>query len=334
MSRALGWVLLSGIALAATFAPALAPNPPEVILRDRAYAPPTALHVRDGSGWHAPYFHPQQLADRVARRFVADTSRRAPVRWFAHGRVMSADAEQGPLLVLGADVLGRDVFSRLLHGARVSLGAALLGAAGALLLGAFVGGLAGVLGGRAESALMLVADFVLVLPAAYLVLALRGALPLDLPASAVFALMTGLFALAGWPPVARGVCAILAAERRLGYAEATRAAGGSWWHLLRQLLPATRGFLAVQLVLLIPALLLAEVTVSFLGLGFMDPVASWGTMLRDLGNVRVIAEAPWMLAPALAVFVSTLAVQLVAGAKETATVLSLAPRLTPGVQAR
>ena len=122
--------------------------------------------------------------------------------------------------------------------------------------------------------------------------------------------MAALFAFAAWPHVARGVRGIVSAERRRDYAEAARASGASNWRLMTELLPAARGFLAVEIVLLVPALLVAEATVSYLGLGFPDEAASWGRMLQDAANVRVMSEAPWMLAPAAGVFLVTLGAQV------------------------
>jgi hypothetical protein len=129
---------------------------------------------------------------------------------------------------------------------------------------------------------MLAADFLLALPGAYLVLVLRGVLPPVLETGEVFVLIAALFALSAWPHAARGVRAIVASERARDYALAARAAGAGPWRLAtRHLLPAARGFLAVEVVLLVPALLVAEATVSYLGLGFSDTQASWGTMMQD-----------------------------------------------------
>jgi peptide/nickel transport system permease protein len=230
-------------------------------------------------------------------------------------------------MLLGGDPLGRDVFSRLILGGRWSLGVTLAGAAGALLLGALVGGFAGISGGRTDRWLMRIADFVLVLPAVYLVLVLRAMLPLVLSTRDVFVLMSALFAIAAWPHVARGVRAIVSSERSRDYVEAARAAGGGRWRVLGHVLPATRGFLIAELVLLIPALLSAEAAISFLGLGFPEPAPSWGTMLQDAANVRVMTEAPWMLAPAVALFVVVLGVQLIGSkASDRASLLPMIDR--------
>ena len=234
------------------------------------------------------------------------------MRWFTDGRVVSTGDEAGaPLLLLGADGFGRDILSRLLHGARVSLALALAAMAGALLLGLLAGGTSGYAGGAVDEALSRLADFVLVLPATYVVLALRAVMPLALPERDVFLLMTGIFALVGWPFIARGVRAIVASERRREYVEAARAAGASDGRLLvRHLLPATTGFLAVQCALLLPAFILAEATMSYVGLGFSDRTPSWGTMLHEASNVTMLGEEPWALAPAAAIIVVVLAVNL------------------------
>ena len=204
------------------------------------------------------------------------------------------------------------MFSRLLFGARVSLGLAVVAALGALVLGASVGGLAGYAGGPADDVLMRAADFVLVLPAMYVALALRSVLPLVLAPRVVFLLLAGIFAIVGAPFFARGVRAIVRSERRLDYAVAATSLGASHARVLaRHLLPAARGFMVVQITMLVPAFIIAEATLSFVGLGFPDPTASWGTMLHDASNVRVFADFPWLLSPAAAMFLVVLALNLV-----------------------
>ncbi len=117
--------------------------------------------------------------------------------------------------------------------------------------------------------------------------------------------------MAGWPYVARGVRAVVAAERGKEYAEAARAIGaGSWRILLRHLLPASRGFLVVQGTLLLPAFILAEATLSFVGFGFAEPTPSWGVMLQGAGQAGTLAEAPWLLSPAAAIVLSVLALSI------------------------
>lgn len=215
---------------------------------------------------------------------------------------------------LGADALGRDVYSRLVAGSRLSLGVALIATVAALLVGSLVGAVAGFVGGRTETLLMTLADFFLVLPVIYVVLALRAAMPLVLTTSAAFWATTVILGIVGWPFAARTVRAVVAIEKNREYAESARAAGASGSRiLLHHLLPASRGALSVQASLLVPAFILAEATLSFVGLGFSEPSASWGAMLFQAGRGRAFADAPWLLAPAVAISLSMLSVQLLAG---------------------
>ena len=302
-------------ALAAALAPALTPNRPDVRFPDRAFAPPMRVHVVDGGGrWRAPFVYPIRLADRLERRYEEDRANPVPIAWFSRGVVVQlSDETPGPWLPLGADGSGRDVFARLVYGARLSLAVALAATLGALIIGTLVGGVAGAAGGVVDETLMRLSDFVIVLPAMYVVLSLRAALPLVLPPAQVFALVTGILALVGWPIVARGVRAIVAAERQRDYAQAAVALGAGRARLLRRhLLPAARGFLAAQAALLVAAFILAEATLSYVGLGFPDPSVSWGVMLQEAANVSAMADAPWMLAPAAGIFLVVLGVNLAA----------------------
>lgn len=311
-----GAVLFATLAALAALAPMLAANPPERQFAGHVYAPPMVPRLRDADGrWHRPFVHPLRLVDRLELRFDVDRSRRIPLRWLSDGRLVSVDAADGAWLPLGGDRLGRDVYSRLVLGSRLSLGVALAAAAGALVFGAFAGAVAGAAGGRVDTLIMSAADFVIVLPIVYVVLALRAAMPLVLTTGQVFWATAAILALAGWPFAARGVRAIVAVERRKEYAESARAAGATRLRiLLRHLLPATRGFLLVQGTLLVPAFVLAEATLSLVGLGFAEPAPSWGGMLREAGGARAFAVAPWLLSPAAAIALTTLSLQLVGGA--------------------
>jgi peptide/nickel transport system permease protein len=180
------------------------------------------------------------------------------------------------------------------------------------VLGAVLGGVAGYAGAWIDTSLMWLAELVVVLPAVYVVLALRSALPLVLPPWAVFLLMSGIFGAVGWPWVARGVRGIVAAERTRDYTAAALSLGASHGRVLfRHLLPACRPFLAVQAVVLVPAFIVAEATLSFVGLGFPDSVPSWGSMLMEAADVSAIRQCPWVLAPAVAIFAVTLGANLV-----------------------
>jgi peptide/nickel transport system permease protein len=182
-----------------------------------------------------------------------------------------------------------------------------------VLIGALAGAWAGYRGGWIDNAIMRLADFVLVLPIIYVVLVLRAVLPLVLPAATVFLLVAWIFVAVGWPFVAKGVRAIVAVERNREYVQAARSLGASPMRILTvHLIPACAGHLLVQATLLLPAFILAEATLSYIGLGFPDPVASWGTMLAGAGNYNAVSRFPWTLTPAIAIFAIVLATNLVA----------------------
>jgi ABC-type dipeptide/oligopeptide/nickel transport system permease subunit len=308
--RAVLWLALLG--LVAVVGPLLAPYDPATAHRGFWHAPP--MWPRPGAGF---LFHPVTLEDRLDERFAVDRSRTVGWPWRQH-----AD----PVFLLGADRSGRDVFSRLLAGARVSLGLALLAVAGTAVVGLLAGALAGASGGWADELLMRLADFVLVLPVLYVVLVLRAALPLVLAPGTVFALMLVIFIAVGWPVVARGVRAIVARDRQTEYVLAARASGAGTGYLLRaHLLPACAGHLAVQAGLLLPAFILAEATLSYVGLGFPDTLPTWGTMLREAADVNELARFPWTLVPGAAIFLVTLGTNIV---------LQAAPPASRGIEAR
>lgn len=314
MSKALsgmrwgGLTLLVLLALSVMAAPLLAPNAPEQRFGDLLYAPPTPVHIWN-DGITAPFIYPLRLVSRIERRFEEDRQHPAPLVWFSNGRFVSGG--EAPLLLLGADSYGRDMLARVLYGGRISLTLALLSAGCAVFAGALLGGIAGYAGGWLDGVISRSTEFLLVLPAMYVVLMLRAVLPLALSGGTVFALLTAIFATLGWPIVARGTRAIVLGERQREYVEAARAVGVSPARLLlRHLLPAASGYLATQLTLLLPAFILAEATLSYIGFGFPPETPTWGTMLKDAANVVLVAEVPWLLAPAVAIFLSVLAVNL------------------------
>ncbi len=291
-------VLLGGLLLTALVAPSIAPYEPSRAFRDYLHAPPMRPQLSRGLA-----VHPIALEDRLEQRYTVDRTRVVPLPWSAR-----ADA---PVFLLGADSYGRDVLSRLLAGARISLGLALVAVAGAILLGAGFGAWAGASGGWTDEWTMRVADFILVLPLLYVVVTLRAMLPLVLPVTTIFLLMAAIFAAVGWPFVARGVHAIVSRERQREYVLAAHSLGAGRMRILfRHLLPACAGHAAVQATLLLPAFILAESTLSYLGLGFPDTSPSWGTMLAEASNVNSIARFPWTLAPAVAIFAVTLITNL------------------------
>ena len=310
-SRTLGLLLLASLVMLAAAGPRLVSHGPAEQFPDFVFAPPMRPHVIDAEGrWRAPFVYPIRLVNRLERTYAEERTRRLPLRWFRRGVVVSTD--EGRWFPLGTDALGRDLAARLASGARWSLGVSLAATAGALLIGAFVGAAAGLNGGALDDILMRTSDFVMALPAIYVVLVLRAMLPLVLTTTEVFVGMVAVLALAGWPLAARGVRAVVAAERTKEYAEAARALGmGRTRLLLVHLLPAAFGFLSAQAVLLLPAFIVAEATLSFVGLGFPGTSPSWGVLLQDAAGGRILAEAPWLIAPAAAIAATVLAINLV-----------------------
>jgi peptide/nickel transport system permease protein len=310
MTRIGVW-LLGFAALLAVGAPWLAVHPPDLQHRAYVFAPPMPPRVVDDEGrWRAPFYYPVRVENLALRTFVEDRTHPTPLTLVESGRVVAGD-DGAPWFPLGTDSLGRDVWSRLAFGARTSLGVAAAATVGALLLGTLIGALAGATGGWVDDLVMRITDLVLVLPVLYVVLALRAAMPLVLPPLTLVVLLVGVLAIAGAPSVARGVRGIITAERTRDYVTAARALGAGPVRLLaRHLLPATRGFLVTQALLLTPAFILAETTLSFVGLGFNPPASSWGGMLQEAVNIRAIAEFPWVLAPALAIIAVVLGLTL------------------------
>jgi peptide/nickel transport system permease protein len=302
-----GAALLIVVLSAALFAPWLAPYEAQTRFDSLLFAPPTKVHVFDGHMWR-PHIHPLRTLSLLDGTFAEDASRPVALEWF-DGRFVTTGSAT-PLLLVGTDSLGRDLFSRTLHASRVTLALALLSTIGAVVLGTLIGAFAGYAGGRADDLLSRMSEFVLVLPTIYVTLALRAALPEVLPAVHVFLLLVAIFVLLGWPVVARGVRAIAGSERHREYIAAARAIGAGpirivWKHIL----PATLGYAAVQATLLLPAFILTESTMSFVGLGFSADTPTWGTLLRE-SVPSLLAAHVWALAPAAAIFVVVLAVNL------------------------
>ncbi len=322
LATRLGLAALAVTGIAAAAAPILATNDPAKHFREHVLAPPMLPRLVDAEGrWHLrPFIYPLRVVDRLERRFAEDRTRPVPLGAFVRGRLVAPlDADAGPWLPLGADRLGRDGWARLIVGARRSLGVAFVASVGALLLGLAVGLVAGYAGGSIDAAAMRAAEFVLVLPILYVVLAARTTLPSTIPPSMIFALMTAVLALTGWPMVARGVRAIVAREALQEFAVAARALGASPARVVwRHLAPATLGFLRTQGLQLLPTAILAETTLSFAGLGFAPDAPSWGTLLHDARDITVLNDAPWLLAAAGAVVAVVFAINLAS--------LSLDPR--------
>ncbi len=297
--------VLATIHLVAFLADFVAPYPFAAQQRDLSFAPPTRIHWIDRSG----QFHFRPFIYRSA----SAASNLAPIHFFVRGysyklaglfttdRHLFGVESPAVLFVLGSDGFGRDQFSRLAAGSRISLTAGWLAAAISLSLGAILGGLAGFYGGWLDDLVMRLGEISLALPWIYLLLAGRAGLPLDVPAVTSYFILITIVGVLGWARPARLVRGLALSVRERGYVTAARAFGASGSYLLRvHVLPDTISILVTQAALLVPQYILAEVTLSFLGLGIDEPSPSWGNMLAGLQHYNVLVSYWWMLLPALA----------------------------------
>src|SRR5436309_4728660 len=205
------------------------------------------------------------------------------------------------IFLLGRDEYGRDQLSRLLYGGRVSLFAGLLAAVLSVTTGALLGACAGFYGGWLDGALMRFSELFLALPWLYLLLAVRAFLPLRVSPSEALLLAITIVGLVGWARPARLVRGVVLSARGRNYVLAARGFGASDFYLIRRhVLPETFGVVLTQAALLAPQYILAEVTLSFFGLGVGEPVPSWGNMLTSLLRYYVLSQCWWMLSPGLA----------------------------------
>lgn len=323
-SRELVWALagLVVVHLAALLAPLLAPHGPWEQTRSHPFAPPTLPRILDDGELHRPFVRPLEPVPGDFGTYAVDSERRSELCFLADdagapwGRrlVISAPGEGG-LFLLGTDRFGRDLFSRLLYGARLSLFTGLAAASLAVLLGVIVGGIAGSLGGRTDAFLMRAVELGLSLPWLYLLLAVRAALPLRIDPEHAFVLLLALVGVLAWPRPARLVRDVVAAEREKDTVRAARGFGASRLHVLRHhLLPAATGVALVQWTLLVPQCILAEVTLSFFGLGAVEPAASLGNLLAPLLELGRATQAPWLLSPALLLAIVVLSYHRLANA--------------------
>jgi peptide/nickel transport system permease protein len=275
---------LIGVHLAALFAGVLAPYDYAEQHRDYPLAPPMRPHF-DGP-----------------RPFVTDPNdptRAYPIHFFSGGRLIAVDPP-GVVFLLGTDAYGRDVLSRLLYGARISLFTGLLAACIALALGLFLGTLAGYFGGWPDQILMRTGELVLALPWLYLLLALRAGLPLHLTTVQAFVLLIAVIGAAGWVRPARLIRSIVLSGKERDFVSAARGFGASPLYLIRRhILPQTWGIVFTQGTVLIPQFILAEVSLSFLGLGIGEPVPSWGSMLAEGMQYHAVVSHAWLLLPGI-----------------------------------
>jgi peptide/nickel transport system permease protein len=305
-------VALHGVIVCAGF---FAPYDPVTQDRQHPYAPPSRLHLLDARGrvHMRPFFYPLRMRDDLFDRYAEDTARMIPLEFFADGtrykllgfipcRLHLFGADDARVYLLGSDGYGRDQLSRILYGGEVSLLAGWLGSGITLFLGLAIGAVAGYYGGWRDEILMRFAELFLALPWLYLLFGLRAFLPLAVSPVEAFLLIVVVSGTLGWARPARLVRGVVLGAKERDFVRAARGFGASDEYLFRRhILPQTSGVLLTQAAILIPQYVLAEMTLSFLGLGVPEPVASWGNLLANLQQYSVLISYWWMYLPALAI---------------------------------
>jgi peptide/nickel transport system permease protein len=293
--------------------------PYDYATQDRAlpFARPSRIHFIDARGqFHLrPFVYQRAEQFGQFRVYEELTTERSPVHLFVRGSffkfagIVSTNIHlfgvnpPARISLLGNDGYGRDLFSRLVYGGQISLFAGLLATVLSLLGGATLGTLAGFYGGWLDAAIMRCAELFLALPWLYLLFAVRAFLPLHISPSEAFLMIISVIGLVGWAKPARLVRGVVLSARERGYVLASRSFGASDFYLLRRhILPQTLSVLLTQAALLIPQYILAEVTLSFLGLGVGEPVPSWGSILGSLQQYHVLVSCWWIFFPGLVLF--------------------------------
>jgi len=299
----------------------VAPYPSDERHLDHAYAPPQALRWNWNDGLHVRAL--AQHTDPITfRKSYTETPTAVPLGWFARGaevplwgvlpierRLLGIDADawrarsppagvQPTFFLLGADKYGRDLFSRAVYGARVSLSVGLVGIVLTFALGMTIGGISGYVGGRTDNLIQRGIEILQAFPQLPLWIALAAILPGDWAALKVYFAITLLLGLLNWTGLARVVRGKILSLREEDYAVAARLLGASHSRILfRHLMPGFTSHIIVALTLSVPGMILGETALSFLGLGLRPPIVSWGVMLQDCLDVKAVRFYPWLLMP-------------------------------------
>ena len=270
--------------------------------------PPSPLGVRAPGDWGASIFytHPYRLVDPTSRRYEAG-DQRAPVRLFSGGHLFTTPADGPKFFLLGTDGLGRDLFSRIVYGSRVSLSVGVVGVGISFAIGLLVGCIAGYFGGWIDSVLMRLVDVEMSLPSFYFLLALAAIIPAQLSPAVTFLLIVAIMSLIRWAGFARIIRGMVASVRDAEYVQAARALGASHQRIIvRHIIPSTFSYTLVAATLSIPSFILSESALSLLGLGIQEPSASWGNMLAAAQNVQNLVRYPWVLTPGIFIFLTVM----------------------------
>jgi peptide/nickel transport system permease protein len=312
------------LGLSGLFCEFWAPYDPNAYDQRYAFAPPTKIRLAGPDGLRTPFVYgidSHRSPETYKMVFAEDRSIIHPIRLFAHGvpyklwgavetdlHFFGVDDPDARIFVLGSDRMGRDMLSRIFYGARISLSIGLIGVFLSFVLGILIGGVSGYYGGVVDVIIQRVMEFLRSMPSIPLWMALSAALPPHWPTLRIYFGITVILSLIGWTWLARTVRGQFLALRGEDFVTAARLAGASEIRIiLRHLVPSFLSYIIASITLSIPGMILAETSLSFLGLGLQPPVISWGVLLKEAQDVRTVALAPWLLFPGLFVTIAVLA---------------------------
>ena len=321
----IGGVVTLLVYLVAIFGGFLAPYSKDFYNADYAYAPPQRLHFVDDGDW-GMYVHGYRSTQdpvTLALTWTVDEKKKVPVGFFVKGEeyklfgLITMDthligpkggADASPMYLLGADKNGHDLLSRIIHGAAISMSIGLVGVAIGLVLGIILGGVSGYFGGVVDTAVQRVIEFFMSIPTLPLWLGLAAAVPPGWSPLQRYLMITVLLSIISWTDLARVVRGKFLSLREEDFVTAAVVDGASQPRIIfRHMLPSFTSHLIASLSLAIPGMILAETALSFLGLGLQAPTVSWGVLLQEAQQIRVVATAPWIMLPGVAVVITVLA---------------------------
>jgi peptide/nickel transport system permease protein len=315
-----GGVVILIYYLSALFAGFLAPYTLSTRFQKYIYMPPQPVHFFN-DGKFQPFVYDVELTidENLRKTYEPDLTQKIPLQFFAHGEpyklfglietdVHLFQAPGGIVSLLGTDRQGRDMFSRTLYGSQISLTIGLIGVCLSLSFGSVLGVASGYYGGWVDDLIQRLIELVRSFPAIPLWMALSAAVPPHWPPLRTYFVVTLILSVIGWTWLARQLRGKVLALRNEDFVLAAKLAGASDARIIfRHLIPATLGHIIVVSTLAMPAMILAETALSFLGLGLRPPITSWGVLLKEAQNIQSIALYPWVFTPALAIAISILA---------------------------